>query len=79
MSEKQFAPKELKTLEIDVEKKKFLINGEEFGDGCTEFTIYCTPNNWHISVEIHTTICFHTDFDSSGKLLESHRYGNICP
>lgn len=74
MEKQKFAPQELKTLEVDVEKKKFLVNGEEFGDGCTEFTIYCTPSKCHISVEIHKAIYFHTDYDSSGKLLESRRY-----
>lgn len=36
-----FVPHELKTLTIDTEKRIFKINGEDFGKGCTGFTISC--------------------------------------
>lgn len=40
--EKIFVPHELKTLQIDVENRIFLINGENFGEKCTGFTLTCT-------------------------------------
>lgn len=36
-----FTPHELKTIEVDVEKKIFRVNGEDFGKGCTGFSIGC--------------------------------------
>lgn len=38
---KIFTPHELKTIEVDVEKKIFRVNGEDFGKGCTGFSIDC--------------------------------------
>lgn len=39
---REFANK-LKTIEIDVDKKIFKINGEDFSDCTTDFTIYFEP------------------------------------
>lgn len=36
---------ELKTVEIDVERKIFKINGVPFGAGCTTLCIYSEPND----------------------------------
>ena len=42
---KIFVPHELKTIEVDTEKKIFRINGEDFGRECTGFIISCTPDH----------------------------------
>lgn len=54
---KIFIPHELKTLSIDTEKKIFQINGEDFGKGCTEFTIWCDgPGRFDIRMELKTVV-----------------------
>lgn len=57
--EKIFVPHELKTIEIDVEKKICKVNGEDFGHGCTEFVIWCSDiDNIKVRLEIGTTLRF---------------------
>lgn len=52
-----FVPHELKTLTIDTEKKIFKINGEDFGTGCTGFTISCDgPGLFDIRIELETVV-----------------------
>ena len=52
-----FVPHELKTIEVDVEKKIFRINGEDFGRGCTGFSITCYGyQEFDIRVEVDTTV-----------------------
>lgn len=54
-----FVPHELKTIEVDVEKKIFRVNGEDFGMGCTGFTIWCdAPDDFNIHMEINTKVHF---------------------
>ena len=54
---KLFIPHELKTIEVDVEKKVFRINGEDFGKGCTGFQIVChSYADFDIRVEVDTTV-----------------------
>ncbi len=54
-----FVPHELKTIEVDTEKKIFRINGEDFGKGCTGFRITCHEyNGFDIRVEVDTTVHF---------------------
>ena len=56
---KFFVPHELKTIEVDTEKKTFRINGEDFGKGCTGFSIRCHQyDSFDIRVEIDTTVKF---------------------
>lgn len=69
MSEPLFGPHELKTLEIDIENKIFKVNGEDFGKGCSEISIYCTPPNWGVCVEIGQKIIFER-YDLHGKHIE---------
>ena len=58
---------ELKTIEVDVEKKVFKINGEDFGRGCTGFTITCNGyNNFSVRAEVDTTVQFAT-FNGNGR------------
>lgn len=57
--DKIFVPHELKTIEVDAEKKIFRINGENFGEDCTGFTITCHGyNSFDIRVEVDTTVRF---------------------
>lgn len=54
-----FIPHDLKTIEVDTEKKDFKINGEEFGRDCTGFTITCMSyKDFDIRVEVNTTVRF---------------------
>lgn len=56
-----FVPHELKTIEVDVRKKIFRINGEDFGRGCTGFTITCQSyKDFDIRMEVDTTVRFIT-------------------
>lgn len=71
--EKIFVPHELKTIEVDTEKKIFKINGEDFGDGCTGFLISCTPDDFHVRVEVDTTIHF-ANYSDKGKLRKQESY-----
>lgn len=58
---KIFTPHELKTIEVDAEKKIFRINGEDFGNDCTGFSIHCRRfDNFELRVEVDTTVCFST-------------------
>lgn len=70
---KIFTPHELKTIEVDTEKKIFRINGEDFGEGCTGFTISCTPGEFEIRAEIDTTVEF-ANYSSKGELRERGTY-----
>ena len=57
--ERVFVPHELKTIEVDAEKKIFKINGEEVGRVCTGFTITCQRyDSFDIRVEVDTTVKF---------------------
>ena len=66
---KIFTPHELKTIEVDTEKKIFRSNGEDVGEGCTGFTISCTPEEFKIRAEIDTTVEF-ANYSSKGELQE---------
>lgn len=64
-----FTPHELKTIEVDVKKKIFRVNGEDFGKGCTSFHIGCDANNgdfFEIGMRVDTTIKF-ANYDFYGK------------
>lgn len=73
-----FVPHELKTIEVDTENKSFRINGEEFGKGCTGFTITCIPEGFEIRVEIETTVHFAT-FNQNGEIGSDRKYETDVP
>lgn len=76
--DKVFIPRELKTLEIDTEKKIFRINGEDFGKGCTGFTITCHKyDSFDIRVEIDTTVKYAAI--RNGKVAEERQYETDAP
>ena len=69
--EKVFVPHELKTIEVDAEKKIFRINGEDFGKECTGFTIFCTRHDrFSIRVEVDTRVHFATYGENQQKTSE---------
>lgn len=54
---KLIPPMELKTIEVDVEKKIFKVNGKDFGQGTTGFSISCeAAEGYRITMEIETTV-----------------------
>lgn len=68
-----FLPHELKTIEVDTEKKIFKINGEDFGKGCTGFSITChSYNSFDIRVEIETTVKYVSI--RNGKVADEKQY-----
>lgn len=75
---KIFIPHELKTIEVDTEKKIFRINGEDFGDGCTGFMISCTPDDFRIDMEVDTTVHF-ASYSNKGVRREQGRYKTDFP
>lgn len=61
-----FTPHELKTIEVDVEKKIFRVNGEDFGKGCTGFSIGCDAAKDDF-FEIRMTVDAGIEFASYGR------------
>lgn len=54
-----FVPRDLKSIEVDTEKRIFRINGEDFGKDCTGFSITCHKyDSFDIRVEVDTTVRF---------------------
>lgn len=63
-------PNELKTVEIDVDKRIFKVNGEDFGDGCSEFSIHCEAGEgFKVYMQITSTLEFKS-YDMSGNAVE---------
>lgn len=62
-------PQEIKTLEVDAEKKIFKLNGVDFGDGCDYFEISCTGGEgFKIRMELSKRIiCANYGFDNALK------------
>ena len=68
-------PHELKTIEVDVEKKIFKVNGVPFGNNCTAFSISCEEcEGFKIRMDIDTTVHLASYGMDNGKLKESHTY-----
>lgn len=54
-----FIPRELKTIEVDTEKKIFRVNGEDFGKGCSYFMISCdAADGYKVRLEVDTKLVF---------------------
>ena len=52
-----FVPHVLKSIEVDMDEKIFRVNGEDFGAGCTGFTITCNEyESFDIRMEIQNTV-----------------------
>lgn len=64
-------PNELKTIEVDVEKKIFKVNGVPFGDRCTHFYISCEGGEgFKVKMEIDTTVQL-ASYGMNGEKLDS--------
>lgn len=66
-------PRELKTVEIDVEKKIFRVNGEDFSK-VTGFNLSCDPalsnegEDWfRVILSVASKIQYISEYDISGK------------
>lgn len=70
---KIFVPHELKTIEVNTEKKIFRINGEDFGHECTGFMISCIPDDFRIDMEVDTTVHF-ASYPNKGVQKEQGTY-----
>lgn len=78
MVSKIFAPHELKTIEVDTEKKIFRVNGQDFGEGCTGFSISCCGYlDFDIRMEVDTTVRFVTI--RNGELVSDVERPNKAP
>lgn len=68
---KIFTPHELKTIEVDVEKKIFRVNGEDFGKHCTGFSISGSVgdfNEWFdVTMNISSDIVLGSKYNMKGK------------
>ena len=49
-------PQKLETIEVDVSKKIFRINGKDFGKDCTGFRISCSTKGFDVVMELDTTV-----------------------
>lgn len=76
--DKLFIPHELKTIEVDTEKKIFRVNGEDFGEGCTGFRITCDGyESFNIRVEVDTTVYLVSILN--GKCIKDTSYTTDLP
>ena len=67
-------PNELKTLEVDVEKKIFKVNGVPFGKKCTGFRISCKAGDgFSIRMDIDTTVEL-ASYDACGNKKAGYSY-----
>ncbi len=67
-------PNELKTIEIDLEKKIFNVNGVPFGKGCSGFSISCDVlHGCKILMEIETTVKF-AEYGINGQKRTDYTY-----
>ena len=70
-----FTPHELKTIEVDVEKRIFNVNGEPFGGNCTAFSISCNATDgYKIRMEIDTTVHLASYSMHDGEKETDHTY-----
>ena len=65
-------PQEIKTLEVDVEKKIFRLNGIDFGDKCDYFSVSCTGGEeFKVRMELNKRIaCVSYDFFNHQRIEE---------
>lgn len=72
-----FVPHELKTIEIDVEKKIFCVNGEDFGKGCDSFSISCQTGDrdewFEVHMRVHTDVKY-ANYNFDGEKTKEGKY-----
>lgn len=63
-------PSELRTIEVDVEKKIFNVNGVPFGENCTAFYISCeAADGYKVRLEINTNVILQARYNMNGRRL----------
>ena len=68
-------PMELKTIEVDVEKRIFNVNGKHFGENCTAFSISCDASDgYKIRMEIDTKVHLASYAIHNGEKETDHTY-----
>lgn len=68
-------PMELKTIEVDVEKRIFNVNGKPFREECTAFSISCdATEGYKIRMEINTTVHLASYAIHNGEKETDHTY-----
>lgn len=56
-AEELITPLELKTIEVDVDKKIFKVNGKPFGENCTFFSISCDAGDgYRVRMELDARV-----------------------
>ena len=62
-------PQEIKTLEVDAEKKVFKLNGVDFGNRCDSFSVSCKGGEgFRIKMQLSMSIiCANYGFDNAMK------------
>lgn len=70
---KAFLPNEFKSLEIDVEKKVFNVNGVPFGKGASHCTIWFDAEGFNFHLEIESRIELGT-YNKEGKKESGETY-----
>lgn len=77
---KIFVPHELKTIEIDVEKKIFRVNGEDFGNNCTAFSINCETQKYdewfRVYMRAHADVKY-ANYDINGMKTKEQQYQSV--
>ena len=67
-------PNELKTVEIDIEKKVFNVNGVPFGEGCRSFVISFDAVEGHsMRMDINTSVKF-AHYNLNGEKTTDYTY-----
>lgn len=67
-------PNQLSTIDVDVEKKIFLVNGEPFGKGCSGFVISCdTRDGFKVKMMLKSSIKLAT-YEINGKKKKDYTF-----
>lgn len=77
----QIPPRQLKTVEIDVENKIFRVNGEDFGRVAEGFTLSCLrkenkEKDWFcVTMQLVDRITYTNGYDIDGNLTSEYEWG----
>lgn len=71
-------PRELKTVEIDIEKKIFRVNGEDYGKVAQGFTLSCLNHedkkkDWfYVTLRLVSNLTYTNGYDIDGNLTSEY-------
>lgn len=69
-----FELNELKTIEVDIEKGIFNVNGKPFGEDATFFSISCDgAEGYTVRVHMSADVKFLSRYSVKGKKIASHQ------